>query len=100
VERRSKVGGSPPLVPEATTLSADPIYVLGLTTLGDAAATLIRDGQVVAAVEEERFSRRKHHSGFPFEAVQYCLNEGGISIGDVQHVSLYWKPWILSHKAI
>jgi carbamoyltransferase len=75
-------------------------YILGLTTLGDAAATLICDGQVVAAVEEERFSRKKHHVGFPFEAVDYCLSEAGITLKDVDHVSLYWKPWILRHKAM
>jgi len=75
------------------------VYILGLTTLGDAAATLIRDGQVVAAVEEERFSRTKHHVGFPYRAVEYCLAEAGIKIGEVDHVSLYWKPWILGHKA-
>jgi carbamoyltransferase len=73
--------------------------ILGLTTLGDAAATLVVDGEVVAAVEEERFSRRKHHSGFPYHAVEYCLNEGGITIADVDHVSLYWKPWIIARKA-
>lgn len=76
------------------------MYILGLTTLGDAAATLICDGQVVAAVEEERFSRRKHHIGFPFQAIDYCLSEAGIKLSEVEHVSLYWKPWILGHKAM
>ncbi len=76
------------------------MYVLGLTTLGDAAASLICDGQIVAAAEEERFSRRKHHSGFPYLAVQYCLDEAGITIADVAHIALYWKPWILRHKAM
>lgn len=76
------------------------MYILGLTTLGDAAATLIRDGQIVVAVEEERFSRRKHHSGFPYNAVRYCLDHAGITIGDVEHVALYWKPWVLRHKAL
>jgi len=75
------------------------MYILGLTTLGDSAATLICDGTVVAAAEEERFSRVKHHSGFPFEAVAYCLEEAGIGIGDVEHVALYWKPWIIARKA-
>jgi carbamoyltransferase len=75
-------------------------YILGLTTLGDAAATLICDGEPVAAVEEERFSRRKHHVGFPYNAVDYCLAEAGIKLRDVEHVSLYWKPWILRHKAM
>ena len=76
------------------------MYILGLTTLGDAAATLLADGEVVAAVEEERFSRKKHHIGFPFQAVDYCLSEAGITLADVAHVGLYWKPWILRHKAM
>jgi carbamoyltransferase len=75
------------------------VYILGLTTLGDAAATLLCDGEVVAAVEEERFSRQKHHVGFPYRSVAYCLAEAGIRLSDVEHVSLYWKPWILAHKA-
>jgi carbamoyltransferase len=76
------------------------MHILGLTTMGEASATLVRDGHVVAAVEEERFSRRKHHVGFPFHAVEWCLAEGGIELRDVEHVSLYWKPWILRHKAV
>ncbi len=76
------------------------MYILGLTTLGDSAATLIRDGQLIAAAEEERFSRVKHHSGFPFKAMAYCLESAGIGIGEVEHISLYWKPWILRHKAM
>ncbi len=76
------------------------MYVLGLTTLGDAAASLICDGEIVAAAEEERFSRVKHHSGFPYLAIQYCLDQAGITIADVSHVALYWKPWILRHKAM
>jgi len=76
------------------------MYILGLTTLGDSAASLIKDGEIVAAAEEERFSRRKHHSGFPYNAMQYCLDEAGISIADVAHIGLYWKPWVLRHKAM
>ena len=76
------------------------MYILGLTTLGDSAATLIKDGEIVAAAEEERFSRRKHHSGFPYNAMQYCLDEAGIGISDVAHIGLYWKPWVLRHKAM
>jgi carbamoyltransferase len=75
------------------------MYILGLTTLGDAAASLVCDGKLVAAAEEERFSRVKHHSGFPHNALQFCLDRAGIEIGDVEHVSLYWKPWILGRKA-
>ena len=76
------------------------MYILGLTTLGDSAATLIKDGEIVAAVEEERFSRQKHQSGFPFLSVQHCLDEAGITIADVEHIGLYWKPWVLRHKAM
>jgi carbamoyltransferase len=76
------------------------MYILGLTTLGDSAATLLRDGEIVAAAEEERFSRRKHHSGFPYNAMQYCLEEAGIGIAEVEHIGLYWKPWVLRHKAV
>jgi carbamoyltransferase len=76
------------------------VYSLGLTTMGDAAATLIRDAEPVAAVEEERFSRVKHHSGFPFRSIEYCLEEAGIDLHEVAHVALYWKPWVLRHKAL
>ena len=76
------------------------MYILGLTTLGDSAAALIKDGQLVAAAEEERFSRKKHHSGFPFKAIQFCLDHAGIELKDVEHVGHYWKPWILRHKAM
>ncbi|CAN5285218.1 carbamoyltransferase [soil metagenome] len=74
------------------------MYILGLTTLGDSAASLIKDGELIAAVEEERFSRKKHHVGFPFKAVQFCLDYAGITLKDVEHVGLYWKPWVLRHK--
>lgn len=76
------------------------MYILGLTTLGDSAAALIKDGQLVAAAEEERFSRKKHHSGFPYKAIRFCLDHAGIQLKDVEHVGHYWKPWILRHKAM
>jgi carbamoyltransferase len=76
------------------------MYILGLTTLGDSAATLIKDGVPIAAIEEERFSRKKHHSGFPYKAIEYCLDYAGITLKDVEHVGHYWKPWILRHKAM
>ena len=76
------------------------MYILGLTTLGDSAATLIKDGEIIAAAEEERFSRKKHHSGFPYKAIEFCLDYAGITLKDVEHVGHYWKPWILRHKAM
>ncbi|MCO6509863.1 MAG: hypothetical protein J5I65_03650 [Aridibacter famidurans] len=76
------------------------MYILGLTTLGDSAASLIKDGIPVACAEEERFSRKKHHSGFPYKAIEFCLDYAGIELKDVEHVGHYWKPWILRHKAM
>ena len=46
------------------------------------------------------FSRVKHHSGFPYKAIQFCLDQAGITLADVAHVGHYWKPWILRHKAM
>jgi carbamoyltransferase len=74
------------------------MYILGLTTMGESAAALIRDGEVIACAEEERFSRQKHHVGFPYHATSYCLAEAGITIAEVDYVTHYWKPWILQHR--
>jgi carbamoyltransferase len=74
------------------------MYVLGLTTMGESAAALLRDAEIVACAEEERFSRKKHHIGFPYRSAAYCLKEAGIGIGDVDHVAHYWKPWVLGHR--
>ncbi len=74
------------------------MYILGLTTMGESAAALLRDGEIVACVEEERFSRKKHHIGFPYQSVRYCLREAGIGIDAVDHVAHYWKPWVLGHR--
>ena len=76
------------------------MHILGLASLADAAATLIRDGEPVAAAEEERFSRVKHQGGFPAHAIEYCLREGGIELRDVEHVALFWKPWVIRKKAV
>jgi carbamoyltransferase len=74
------------------------MYILGLTTMGESAAALLDDGAIVACAEEERFSRQKHHIGFPYESVRYCLREAGIGMADVDHVAHYWKPWVLGHR--
>ena len=76
------------------------MYILGLTTLGDSAAAIIKDGELVASVEEERFSRKKHHAGFPYRSIEFCLKQAGITMADVEHVGHYWKPWVLRHKAM
>ncbi|MGZ3342403.1 MAG: carbamoyltransferase family protein [Reyranella sp.] len=65
------------------------VYVLGLNAYhADAAACLVKDGTLVAAVEEERFRRVKHWGGFPSESIRYCLVEAGIGLGDVEHVAV------------
>jgi carbamoyltransferase len=65
------------------------VLVLGLNAYhGDAAACLLRDGELVAAAEEERFRRIKHWAGFPSEAIGYCLEEAGAAPEDVAHVAI------------
>src|SRR6185436_8235313 len=69
--------------------------ILGLSAFyHDSAACLVRDGRIIAAAQEERFTRKKHDAGFPKFAVEYCLREGGISIGDVDCVAFYEKPFL------
>ncbi len=76
-----------------------PMYILGLNAYhADSAACLVRDGELVAAAEEERFRRIKHWAGFPSHAIRYCLEEAGIGLGDIARVALnrdpkanYWK---------
>ena len=60
----------------------------------DSAACLVRDGEILAAAQEERFTRKKHDAGFPAEALKFCLKQGDISIHDVQHIVFYDKPLI------
>jgi len=59
----------------------------------DAAAALIIDGKLIAAAEEERFSRKKHDSGFPTLAIEFCLKKGGIVSADLDYVVFYEKPF-------
>ncbi len=69
--------------------------ILGISCFyHDAAAALIEDGQLIAAAEEERFSRKKHDSGFPKLAIQYCLDTAGIEVRDLDHVVFYEKPFV------
>jgi len=67
--------------------------VLGVSAFyHDSAAAVLRDGEIVAAAQEERFSRRKHDQGFPHGAVDYCLRAAGCSPGDLDYVGFYEKP--------
>src|SRR6187401_1118903 len=70
-----------------------PTYILGLSAYyHDSAACLVADGEIVAAAQEERFSRVKHDHRFPVRAVRYCLEEAGIGPGDLDRVGFYDKP--------
>jgi len=78
-----------------------PRYILGINAYhGDAAAAIIRDGQIVAAVEEERFNRVKHCAGFPSQSIRFCLQAAGISIEDVDHVGISRDPSAHLHKKV
>jgi carbamoyltransferase len=72
----------------------NPVNILGISCYyHDAAASLIRDGQLIAASEEERFSRKKHDFDFPKLAINYCLEEGGITGKDLDYVVFFEKPF-------
>ncbi len=69
------------------------MIVLGINAYhGDSSACLVRDGQLVAAAEEERFRRIKHWAGFPSEAIRYCLREAGVGLADVNHFAINRDP--------
>jgi len=71
------------------------VRILGISALyHDSAAALVDDGDIVAAAQEERFTRKKHDSGFPANAVDYCLREAGIRLAEVDYVVFYDKPFL------
>ncbi len=69
------------------------MIVVGFNATHDGAAILVRDGVVVAAVEEERFSRRKHHNGFPRDALAWVVESQGLTWSDVDAAAFYWNPY-------
>lgn len=71
------------------------MYILGISAFyHDSAAALIKDGEIIAAAQEERFTRKKHDFGFPINAVNYCLKEAKISKDDLTSVIFYDKPFL------
>ena len=69
--------------------------ILGISAFyHDSAAALVEDGRVVAAAQEERFTRQKYDSRYPANAIAYCLAEAGIGLGEVDHVAFYDKPFL------
>ncbi len=77
------------------------MYILGISAFyHDSAACLISDGIIIAAAQEERFSRKKHDSSFPHYAVKYCLEEAEILPSDVDNVIFYEKPFVKFERII
>jgi len=77
------------------------VYILGINAYhGDAAAALVKDGELIGAAEEERFNRIKHCAGFPTQSIQYCLRTAGIGIEEVQHVGISRNPAAHLHQKI
>ncbi len=77
------------------------MIILGINAYhGDAAAAIVRDGELIAAVEEERFNRIKHCAGFPTQSIQYCLRAAGIGIEEVDHVGISRDPSAHLHKKV
>jgi carbamoyltransferase len=69
--------------------------ILGISCyFHDAAAALLRAGRLIAAAEEERFTRKKHDYEFPIHAIEFCLRKGGISAGDLDYVAFFEKPFV------
>jgi carbamoyltransferase len=72
-----------------------PTFILGISSYyHDSAAALIADGELISAAQEERFSRIKHDSSFPTEAIKFCLEDSKITLNDVEYIVFYDKPFI------
>src|SRR6202140_5156113 len=75
--------------------------ILGISAFyHDSAAALVIDGHIIAAAQEERFTRKKHDARFPVNALRYCLDEAGIELGAVDHVVFYDKPFLKFERLI
>src|SRR3954467_6311385 len=71
----------------------NPVSILGISAFyHDSAAALVVDGDIVAAAQEERFTRKKHDPGFPVNAIAYCLERGGIKADELSYIAFYDKP--------
>jgi len=71
------------------------VNILGLSAFyHDSAACLVREGEIIAAAQEERFTRKKHDASFPEQAVRYCLRESGLNVNELDYVTFYEKPFL------
>src|SRR6267142_5166053 len=81
------------MTPGSEPISNSMTAILGISAFyHDSAAALVVDGDIVAAAQEERFSRKKHDPGFPSHAIAYCLKEGGLQPEDLSYIGFYDKP--------
>ena len=70
-------------------------YILGISAFyHDSAACLIKNEKIIAAAQEERFTRKKHDPAFPVKAIKYCLKEAGITVDEVDYLGFYDKPFL------
>jgi carbamoyltransferase len=77
------------------------MYILGISCFyHDASAALLKDGKIIAAAEEERFTRKKHDTSFPLNAIKFCLQDAGISISDIDFVGFYEKPLLKFERVL
>lgn len=76
-------------------MSSANTYILGISAYyHDAAAALLSEGEILAAAQEERFTRKKHDAGFPANAVRYCLKEANLTLSDIDYLVFYDKPFL------
>jgi carbamoyltransferase len=75
------------------------VVILGINNMHDASCALMANGQILAAAEEERFSRIKHTTGLPVHAMRYCLDAAGVRAADLDIVVAAWRPWVLRVRA-
>ena len=76
-------------------------YILGISCFyHDSAAALIKDGEIITAVQEERFSRKKHDSSFPLRSIKYCLNSQKINLKDIKSIIYYEKPLLTFERLL
>lgn len=77
------------------------MYILGISCYyHDSSAALLKDGVIVAAAQEERFTRKKHDTSFPINAIKYCLESQGISIDKIDHIAFYEKPFVKFERVL
>ncbi|GAB1351015.1 carbamoyltransferase [Ignavibacteriales bacterium] len=96
-----KTIGENPLNLRVSASPKKPLYILGISAFyHDSAAALIKDGEIIAAAQEERFTRKKHDHGFPTNAVKYCLKEAGIDISQLEAISFYDKPFLKFNRLL